>query len=275
MGTVDENRQHWREYDWSGRGEEWSEEWGGSAVQWQGAILPRIAPFLPCESALEIACGHGRWSQHLRPYCRKLTLVDLVEAGVSACRERFAGDRRVECFQNDGRTLPMAADASLDFVFSFDSLVHCELPEIESYLGEIARTLRFHGAAFLHHSNFGAVLAATPGTHNKFWRAESVSADAVVEGCRKVGLACVSQEIINWGGLRACDTFSIVTRPGSRWDRERVRVENDHFMGEAASLRLRAPLLPRSRDESLGSGGVRSRLRAWGRGLFFAVGGGR
>jgi len=275
MASVEENRDHWRDYDWSRGGEEWSESWGGSDVQWNGAILPRIAPFLPCARALEIASGHGRWSQHLRPFCRELILVDLVEDAVAACRRRFSGDRKVSCYQNDGRSLPMAAARSLDFVFSFDSLVHCELAELESYLGELARTLAGNGAAFLHHSNFGAVLAARPGSYNHFWRAESVSAEAFVEACGRVGLVCISQELVNWGGIPGCDCFSVIARPGSVWERELTRVENPHFMAEAESLQLRARVLSAARPSGNQGRGLSARLRQAGRGLFFALGGGR
>jgi SAM-dependent methyltransferase len=247
MASVEENRDYWRGYDWSRGGEEWSETWGGSELQWNGAILPRIAPFLPCESALEIACGHGRWSRHLRPSCGRLILVDLVADAVEACRRRFAGDPGVSCFQNDGRSLPMAPAGSLDFVFSFDSLVHCEFEDLEAYLREIAQKLNADGVGFLHHSNFAAVRARDPDAPNNHWRAESVSAELVVDACGRAGLRCISQEIVNWGDAFGNDCFSIVTRPGSVWARDLVRVENLHFMGEAKSLELRASVLPSGR----------------------------
>lgn len=245
MATVAENLKHWTGYDWARGGEEWSDSWGGSRIQWEGSILPRIAPFVPCERALEIAPGFGRWSRHLRPLCGALTLVDLVGDAVAACRERFAGDSGVSCFQNDGRTLPMVEAGSIDFAFSFDSLVHCELPELESYLAELSGKLARQGAAFLHHSNFEAVLAARPGSYNHFWRAESVSADAVAAAAARSGLTCIAQEVVNWGGIEGCDCFSTLTRQGSRWERELVRVENPYFMEEARSMKLRATVLPR------------------------------
>lgn len=272
MATVEENQKYWQGYDWSRRGEEWSETWGGSDFQWEGAILPRIAPFLPSASALEIACGHGRWSRHLRPYCQELTLVDLVKDAVDACRSRFAGDRGVRCFQNDGRSLPMAAPDSLDFVFSFDSLVHCELDDIEAYLRELAQKLKRNGVAFLHHSNFAAIRLASPAAINKHWRAESVSAEAFAAACGRAGLRCISQELVNWGSEELCDCFSTVTRPGSAWDRELVRVENPHFMGEAESLQRRALALPAIQGRP---GRAAGWARKAGRRLFFTLGGGR
>ena len=204
MGSVDENRSHWEAYDWSGGGEEWSEVWGGSAVQWEGAILPRIRPFLPAGEVLEIASGAGRWSVHLRRFARRLTLVDLSEPAIAACRTKFAGDPNVRCFRNDGRDLSMVGDRTVDFVFSFDSLVHCELPELEGYLAELSAKLAPEGVGFFHHSNFGAVLAARPGSKNLLWRAESVCAEGFVEACRAAGsrLHLAGDRRLGWGRSR-------------------------------------------------------------------------
>jgi SAM-dependent methyltransferase len=267
MGTVEENRSHWEAYDWSGGGEEWSQVWGGSAVQWENAILPRIQPYLPAGRVLEIACGAGRWSVQLRRWARRLTLVDLSAPAIEACRARFAGDRAVACFRNDGRDLSMVSDRAVDFVFSFDSLVHCELPELAIYLSGLAAKLAPNGVGFIHHSNFGAVLAAAPGSKNLHWRAESVSAEGFADACRAAGLVCTAQEIVDWGGVDRCDCFSVFTLPGSRWARVPVRVENPYFMAEAASLRLRASLLP----ESAHTGTAPPRGEEAGRGLLYRL----
>ena len=243
MGTVEENLKHWKQYDWSKRGEEWSELWGGSGNQWAGAIRPRIASFVPCGTILEIACGYGRWSEHLVPLGQKLQLVDLFAGAVEACAERFRDAPHVRCFQTDGRSLPMAADRSIDFVFSFDSLVHCELPEMECYLAEIARTLKPEGVAFLHHSNMAAVLAERPGTHNRHWRAESVAASEIARKAGEAGLLCAGQEIVDWG-VEASDCLSILVRPDSAWGGEPVVAYNAYFMAEAHSIRLRSSVQP-------------------------------
>ncbi len=49
----------------------------------------------------------------------------------------------------------MVADGSIDFVFSFDSLVHAEEDVIRSYLDQLGQKLRPDGVGFLHHSNLG------------------------------------------------------------------------------------------------------------------------
>jgi SAM-dependent methyltransferase len=243
MPTIDENLSLWgSQYDWSGRGEEWSEVWGGSRAQWLGSILPRIRAFLPAGRALEIGCGHGRWSRPLRSWCGELVLLDLAPACVEACRALFSGDPGVRTERTDGRSLTGVEAGAVDFAFSFDSLVHAELDVLAGYARELGRTLAPEGVAFLHHSNFGAVLAACPGAPNRHWRGESASAEAFAECCRSAGLACPVQEIVDWGGIDACDGFSVVTRPGSKWDHDPIRRSNPFFMGEAQSLAVRSVL---------------------------------
>ncbi len=237
MGTLAENQRHWLDYDWSQGGDEWSETWGGSESLWWGTLYPRLRRFLPTGTALEIATGYGRFTAFLKDHCARLIGVDLTPRCVEACRERFAGDPRLEFHVTDGSSLPMVADRAVDLAFSFDSLVHVEAEVIAAYLGELARTLRPDGVAFLHHSNVAALFVdgALP-VDNRHWRAESVSAPGVAEACARVGLACIGQEIVNWGQAELTDCFSLITPRGSRHERPPVVVENPGFMAEAVRL---------------------------------------
>ena len=125
-------------------------------MQWYGSILPRVQRHLPAGMVLEIACGYGRWTNFLRQHCDRLIGVDLVGQCVQACRKRFDGDKRLSFVQNDGRSLEFVQDGSVDFVFSFDSLVHVDPSAIHGYLSQFSRILRPGGTAFLHHSNLAA-----------------------------------------------------------------------------------------------------------------------
>ncbi|PYI69174.1 MAG: hypothetical protein DMF07_00370 [Verrucomicrobia bacterium] len=86
-------------YDWKEAGEEWSAPWGSSAAQWAGTILPRIRDFLPTGAILEIAPGFGRWTHYLKDYCQDLWIVDRSSECIEACRQRFAADSHVRCYQ--------------------------------------------------------------------------------------------------------------------------------------------------------------------------------
>ncbi|HJR17416.1 MAG TPA: class I SAM-dependent methyltransferase [Gemmatimonadales bacterium] len=255
MPSIQQNLRAWSdEKSWVVHGDEWSTAWGGTAAQWQGAILPRIRDYLPAHHILEIAPGHGRWTQFLATQADTLTLVDLSPRCIAVCRERFAEMGHLRYHVNDGRSLTMLPDQSVDFAFSFDSLVHAELPVIESYLRELGRVLTPNGIAFLHHSNLGAFGA--PGVTRRqlpdflygalmarglvpqdHWRAYSVSADLVRDLAVSAGVPCIRQELVNWGCDRLIDCFSTVTPIGSRWARPLERVANSGFMAEAAAIR--------------------------------------
>ncbi len=156
MPTLDWNLKQWEARQaWSDRGDEWSEAWGSADMQWYGSLLPRLHRFLPAQNILEIAPGYGRWTSHLLEHCQQLFAVDLSPSCIEHCRKRFDGHENARLFVNDGTSLPMIADQSIDLVFSFDSLVHADAEVIAPYLQEIHRVLRPDGVAFIHHSNLG------------------------------------------------------------------------------------------------------------------------
>ena len=240
MPSVDENTGHWAAYDWKAGGDEWSEVWGGAAFEWWGALFPRLHGLLPAGTVLEIAPGYGRWTQFLAPMSRALVVVDVTEKCIAACRERFAGYRHIEYHVNDGRSLPPLADRSIDFAFSFDSLVHVEADVLESYVAQLAPKLAPDGVGFFHHSNVGAFADPSTGTlsiPNDHWRATTVSAAGFEEMCRRAGLVCIAQELVNWGGPHLTDCLSVFTPQGSSRAGLRLRSSNPEFMAEAAALK--------------------------------------
>ena len=157
MPKVEWNKETWDgNYDWQQQGDEWSKGWGGPFMQWHGTILPRIHRYVPAGTILEIAPGHGRWTQFLKDCCHTYDGVDLSQTCVDACRRRFAGAPHMTFHVNDGKSLDMIRDNSVDFAFSFDSLVHADDDVLEAYVAQLSRKLSDDGVAFLHHSNLGA-----------------------------------------------------------------------------------------------------------------------
>jgi SAM-dependent methyltransferase len=239
MPSVEQNLQSWnKQYPWPQAGEEWSKVWGGSEAQWFFVIYPRIHRFLPAKTLLEIAPGYGRWTQYLLDYCERLVGVDLSSTCVDACRRRFAAVRTSAFHVNNGYSLEMVADGSIDFTFTFDSLVHAESDVVAAYLTELARKLKPTGVAFLHHSNLGAFRdphtgELPPTLQNRHWRATSVSASWLARECTRVGLRCASQEIVNWGIEQLTDCFSVVMRAEGSVRGDHLVIENPNFMKEA------------------------------------------
>jgi ubiquinone/menaquinone biosynthesis C-methylase UbiE len=263
MPTIEQNRLGWDQtYEWEQGGEEWSQDWGNSQMQWFGAILPRISSFVPAGTILEIAPGFGRWTTFLRKLCRELIVVDLAARCIEKCRERFASDSHISYFVNDGTSLGMVEDGSVDFIFSFDSLVHAEDSVLRTYMAEFSRKLRPNGVAFIHHSNLGeyerlvrveSQLSKVPklvGGLSRLglvdnvvchWRARTMTAEKMETFANEYNLQCVSQELVNWRTKSATiDCFSTIVRAGGRWSRRNRVLRNTGFMREARSLRKMA-----------------------------------
>ena len=255
MQSTRWNRRYWNErYDWSNKGDEWSNRWGSPEKQWYGSILPRIAQYLPTGRCLEIAPGFGRWTHFLLELSDELIAVDIGARCVEACRERFAGYDHFEAFTNDGKSLDMVPDNSIDFVFSFDSLVHVESDVLEAYLSQLKRKLTPQGVGVFHHSNIGSYAG-------RFWhrkvpvvrsiakrllpnsrtvtcsRAFSVTAERFRELSQNAGMHCVSQELINWSSPLMIDCISVFTNDASAAAEPCRVTQNPHFMAEAQRIR--------------------------------------
>lgn len=155
--SIEINKTIWNEtYDWKDNGEEWN----GQAIkcglpyeEWKKSVIQRlIVPNVGNESTiLEIGPGHGRWSRYLAKYAASLILVDLSPKCIEFCRSLFTQRHNLRYLVNDGRSLAGVEDASVDFIWSFDTFVHMEKQVIGSYLGEIFRVLKPDGRAVIHH----------------------------------------------------------------------------------------------------------------------------
>ena len=206
MPSLEWNKERWgKEHDWSAHGDEWSYSFGSASVHWYAFMLPRIHRFLPDATSdsriVEIAPGHGRWTQFLLMHCKKLAAYDVTEECISYCNRRFTEQvarGTVEFHLNDGLTLS-ETDNSVDFAFSFDSLVHVERNVVQSYLHQVRKCLKPGAVAFLQHSNLGSYPHLYQ--YNKripfHARGSTVSADTVREDARKEGLITLVQEGLN------------------------------------------------------------------------------
>jgi SAM-dependent methyltransferase len=243
MPTVDDNRLCWgKQYDWKNSGDEWSQAWGGTEYLWFGTILPRILRFVPSANILEIAPGYGRCTQFLINLCNRLDLVDLNVNCIESCKNRFSDAHHINYHVNNGKSLGMIADNSVDFIFSWDSLVHCEADVLESYLAESARVLKPNGKGFFHHSNFGQyrdVNTDVTSYKNIHGRGETMTAQLFRDFCKKNGLFCARQEIINWGGDIMNDCFSVFFKNMSGSGKY---IQNSEFHKECERIKTVAEL---------------------------------
>lgn len=254
MPTLKENWHKWDQtYHWVDSGDNWSAPWGNAFMQWHASILPRIRRLVPAPVILEIAPGFGRWTTYLKDLCETLIVVDISERCIQACRQRFQASSHITYHVNDGLQLDMVPDGSIDFVFSFDSLVHAEADVIESYLRALGRSLKPNGVGLIHHSNAGEyskylrfVRSFAPlrpllrfvGFETKtHGRALNVSAETFKQMADAAGLVCISQELINWQSPLLVDCMSVITPRNSCWARPTQTLRNPNFMREAALIK--------------------------------------
>ena len=239
MPTVEENLRVWSEYNWAERGNEWNQGYGGTQNAWEWAVYPRIRAFVPAKHILEIAPGRGVWTEYLRPLAERMTLVDLVPECIEACKAKF-GRRGMDYIANDGRTFPGVATSSIDFVFSWHSLVHCDHEVMRSYVGEPGRVMRPGAFGLIHHSDFESVIDPATGQapfENFHWRGRDMSAAKFRADCASRGLHCVYQELVPWGYPTPTDAFSVFTKPmHGNVDRPTIVDENRTFWEQVQTL---------------------------------------
>lgn len=265
MPTIKENRawgdpQVWKN---SNDGDSWSDPWGTVYNQWAWTIFPRIRRYLPARRILEIAPGFGRWTNYLKDLCKELVVVDLNELCIKRCKQRFSSSKNIAYYVNDGRTLGMIPDNSIDFAFSFDSLVHVECDVIEAYLSQLSRKLKPNGVGWFHHSNLGSYklflqINRLPGPlrwsilkilgFNSFWRSWSMTAEKFEQLVGKAGMQTISQEKINWKNKHyfLIDCISVFTPINSIWARPNRIFTNRHFMDEVNDSRTLSALYGQS-----------------------------
>ena len=250
MPTKEQNLKEWNEdYAWSEGGDEWSFPWGGTEGLWWWVLYPRIRDYLNVKTILELAPGYGRIARYLKNYCEKLILVDLSPNCIEACKKKFHTDTNIEYHVNDGYSLDMLVDNSIDFVFSFDALVHVEKDVMESYIKFLGKKLSKNGVGFIQHSNVGsfskigdyAFSPRPPFAVRKQWRGRTMSAELFREYSKNSGVNVINQELLNWGSSHLNDSFTLFTRDDSVFASETNIIENYDFMKNADFIKRISP----------------------------------
>jgi hypothetical protein len=163
----------------------------------------------------------------------------------------------VRCYLNDGRSLSMIADGSVDFIFSFDSFVHPDRDVVEAYLRQLGAKLKMGAKGFIHHSNFGEYVNSLRERLPEILAKPLIKADVLDWAhhrnpgmtaelfralCEQNGLNCISQELVNWRGRRLIDCLSLFVRSDSAPQHATKIVRNPNFMREAARIRRQSRL---------------------------------
>lgn len=151
---------------------------------------------LDLENVVELACGRGRHVPHYLDKAGHITLVDILEENINLCKQRFSGEDKISYVINNGYDLSELADGSYTALFTYDSMVHFELPDIGNYLKETYRILKHGGKALFHHSNNDSDYKASYDTgieSRSFMNAKIFAYLAY-----SAGFEIESQEIADW-----------------------------------------------------------------------------
>lgn len=158
MPTIRENKLQWdARHDWRKDGDEWDsmaayckqpyEEWKHSVIE------TFITPNIPLHATvLEVAPGHGRWTEFIVRAAGHVILVDVSPSCINYCMKRFARHENIEYYVNDGESLEFLKTDSINFGWSFDSFVHMNRDVISAYFREFARALKPGGKVIVHHA---------------------------------------------------------------------------------------------------------------------------
>jgi ubiquinone/menaquinone biosynthesis C-methylase UbiE len=195
MPTQSQNLATWNEqHGWEGDGNEFHQfatNRGQDYEMWKESLIKTfIQPHInPEHTVLEIGCGRGRWSEHFVKRVAKLWLVDLSPTCIEACQAKF-GD--AASYIETGGDLSDIPDESVDFVWSFDVLVHVDAKDILAYLRQLRRVMKPESLAILHHAD---------DPRHGGWRAQDMSAAQMRRMVEQTDLATLFQTD-SWGPNR-------------------------------------------------------------------------
>jgi 2-polyprenyl-3-methyl-5-hydroxy-6-metoxy-1,4-benzoquinol methylase len=158
------NRDRW------GKKESWVEKdqfgyrWGGGVQQTVGTIAKFADGYLKPytggrydHTVLELSPGGGRFTAELIRYAAKIDLLDMNQACLDICKERFRYyPIEMQFFENDGRDCDVLGDGEYSLIACFDSMVHMHPDIIDGYVRQLGTRLSQNGILWLDHSGKGA-----------------------------------------------------------------------------------------------------------------------
>jgi len=182
----------WKHHEYYAEAEHWlAGFWDGSSA------FRRFFDKINRKDLLELACGHGRHSAQIIDSVDTLTLVDVNQENIDACRVRFAKYQNVRYIANNGNDLSAVAGGSQTGLFCYDAMVHFEASDVIDYLSEISRILTPGGRAVLHYSNMhwmpGVSYGDGPHMRNFF------SENMMIHFAARNGLQTLEHTTLDWG----------------------------------------------------------------------------
>lgn len=176
----------------------------------ESTIFRTLFSNLRLETVIELACGHGRHSERIAPFCSKLILMDVVPENIEFCRGRLARFENIDYHINNGFNFAPVPDNSASAIFCYDAMVHFSRDIVESYLKDTARVLQPGGMALYHHSNYAGPAKEHYGMHPHARNCMTI--EQFAEYGKAAGLQIVESKSIPWGGIADLDAVALVRK---------------------------------------------------------------
>lgn len=164
---------------------------------------------LNLENVIELACGRGRHVPHYLQIAEHVTLVDILEENITYVKKRFADEKKISYYCNNGYNLADLETGKYTALFCYDAMVHFEMMDIYEYLKDIYRVLTPGGMVLIHHSNntsdYRASFANAP--HGRSFMSKDIFAYLAY----RTGFEVLEQEVIDWG-IKDLDAISLIQK---------------------------------------------------------------
>lgn len=186
--------------------------------QFQTIIVPVLNKYSLMDSdmsVMDFACGWGRIAEFIKDQYAKLVLCDISKDALNYCRERFVNYENIEYAKSEVNGLPLQNE-SLNFIYSWDAMVHFGYKLMDIYIGEFARVLKAGGYCVIHHSNLenadiDSKYLSENFNENIHWRSK-ISIQDVSRIARNYKLKVVEQIVIDWGEIKKLDGITILKK---------------------------------------------------------------
>lgn len=197
----------------------------GAAFQFKKFLKPKLDKYNLINSnsrVLDFACGKGRMANIFKDICKELICCDYSVEALEFCKNRFKENNNVSYCVSKEEGIQLESEG-LDFIYSWDAMVHFTYKSLDIYVNEFHRLLKNGGYAFIHHSNlinsepFDKESGIWDGkTRSDLWNENieyrsNISKEDFAFIAKKHGFEMISQEAIDWNA-KNLDCISIIKK---------------------------------------------------------------
>lgn len=181
--------------------------------QYLDNLFPIIKKYVSNDSVIaDFACGWGRIIKVLSDDFpnNKIIGIDINGSAITHCKKKFSSNSNLQFIKNSENSISEVAANSIDFLYSWDAMVHFSKNDIQKYAPEFHRIVKPGAVGIIHHSNYKKVnpSASEQWSDNVHCRAK-VSLTEVSEILKKVGFTILESKSLNWGGQANIDGITI------------------------------------------------------------------